>query len=112
MDRCIEEMYKNKPYGLYKYGYVEDLESITARDLYHTYLDIIKTAKMDIFVSGKLDIAKVQEMAQTQEAIQNLTGRKADFIKNKTLENIQTPQEITEKMDITQGKLVMRTKCC
>ncbi len=112
MDRCIEEMYKNKPYGLYKYGYVEDLESITASDLYHTYLDIIKTAKMDIFVSGKLDIAKVQEMAQTQEAIQNLTGRKADFIKNKTLENIQTPQEITEKMDITQGKLVMRTKCC
>ena len=25
LDRCIEEMYKNKPYGLYKYGYVEDL---------------------------------------------------------------------------------------
>ena len=24
-DRCIEEMYKDKPYGLYKYGYVEDL---------------------------------------------------------------------------------------
>ena len=24
-DRCIEEMYKDKPYGLYKYGYIEDL---------------------------------------------------------------------------------------
>ena len=25
-DRCIEEMFKDKPYGLYKYGYIEDLE--------------------------------------------------------------------------------------
>lgn len=29
LDRCIEEMFKNEPYGLYKYGYVEDLEQIT-----------------------------------------------------------------------------------
>ena len=33
-DRCLEEMYKNKPYGLYKYGYIEDLEKITAESLY------------------------------------------------------------------------------
>ena len=32
MDRCIEEMYKNKAYGLYKYGYIEDLEKITAEE--------------------------------------------------------------------------------
>ena len=25
-ERCIEEMFKDEPYGLYKYGYVEDLE--------------------------------------------------------------------------------------
>ena len=25
LDRCIEEMYKNQPYGLYKYGYIEDM---------------------------------------------------------------------------------------
>ena len=28
MDRCIEEMYKENNFGLYKYGYVEDLENI------------------------------------------------------------------------------------
>lgn len=31
LERCIEEMYKDKPYGLYKYGYIEDLEKIDAR---------------------------------------------------------------------------------
>ena len=28
--RCVEEMYKEEPYGLYKFGYVEDLEKIEA----------------------------------------------------------------------------------
>ena len=32
-DRCIEEMYKDKPYGIYKYGYIENLEKITAENL-------------------------------------------------------------------------------
>ena len=34
MDRCIEEMYKDKPFGLYKFGYIEDLESINSKNLY------------------------------------------------------------------------------
>ena len=29
-DRCTEEMYKNEPYGLYKFGYVVDLDKINA----------------------------------------------------------------------------------
>ena len=32
LDRCIEEMYKNEPYGLYKFGYVEDLDKINEKD--------------------------------------------------------------------------------
>ena len=36
IDRCIEEMYKDKPFGLYKFGYVEDLEKIdTESETYH-----------------------------------------------------------------------------
>ena len=47
-DRCIEEMYKNEPYGLYKYGYIEDLENINSQNLYEYYLELIKTVKIDI----------------------------------------------------------------
>ena len=53
-DRCIEEMYKNQPYGLYKYGYIEDLERITAQDLYKYYQSMIAECKIDIFVSGDI----------------------------------------------------------
>ena len=97
LERCIEEMYKNKPYGLYKYGYVEDLENINSQNLYETYIQTIKNAKIDIFVSGKIE----------NEQINRLDDRKTDFIKNEQIEKNKTPNEITEELNITQGKLVM-----
>ena len=33
-NRCIEEMYKNSPYGIYKFGSIEELEKITNEELY------------------------------------------------------------------------------
>ena len=54
-DRCIEEMYKDKPYGLYKYGYIEDLEKITAQELYDYYEEMKSKCKIDIFVSGNIN---------------------------------------------------------
>src|SRR5699024_9530785 len=54
-DRCIEEMFKNKPYGLYKFGYVEDIEKITPEQLYDYYKKLISNCKIDIFCSGSLN---------------------------------------------------------
>ena len=34
IDRCIEEMYGEKAFGLYKFGYVEDLNNIDEKELY------------------------------------------------------------------------------
>jgi predicted Zn-dependent peptidase len=106
LDRCIEEMYKNAPYGLYKYGYVEDLEKIDAKQLYEAYINITKTAKIDIFVSGKIENEEIKNIVSKNEKIIKLQERKAEFIKNNTSENVEKPKEIIEKMDITQGKLI------
>ncbi len=107
LERCIEEMYKNKPYGLYKYGYVEDLEGINSQNLYETYMETIKKAKIDIFVSGKIENENVKEIILQNEQIKNLQNRQTNFIKNDVVEGLKTPNEIVEKLDITQGKLVM-----
>ncbi|MBO5479188.1 MAG: insulinase family protein [Clostridia bacterium] len=108
LDRCIEEMYQNKPYGLYKYGYVEDIEAIDEKELYNTYQQILQTAKIDIFVSGKVENKDVQNIIYENESIKGLKERKIDFMKNETIENQEKPKEIMESMNITQGKLVMR----
>ena len=105
-DRCIEEMYKDKPYGLYKYGYIEDLEQITAQDLYNYYQTMIAECKIDIFVSG--NIGEVQEIVKQNENIQKLQEREPNY----KINNVEPKEEVEEKevieeMEVTQGKLTI-----
>ena len=105
LERCVEEMYKNKAYGLYKYGYIEDLEKITAEDLYNYYKEMISKCKIDIFVSGNLPENTI-EMVERNENIQKLKDRKRE-LKDEEKNKIQEEKTITESMEITQGKLVI-----
>ena len=111
-NRCIEEMYNNKPYGLYKYGYVEDLDKIDNTNLYNQYKMLINTAKIDIFVSGNINKKEILDIITSNENINKLQPRNNPYIisKNEKNENTQSkPQVIEEKMDVTQGKLVIGT---
>ena len=104
--RCIEEMYKEKPYGLYKYGYVEDLEKIDSKNLYEAYLDLIKTCKIDIFVSGDFDEKTLEEKVKSNQQISKLEPRKVEYL-NEESESSNTQEEniVRENMQISQGKL-------
>ena len=81
-DRCIEEMFKDKPYGLYKYGYIEDLEKITPEELYNYYKTLIDNCKIDIFYSGTIDKEKVKQTIEQNENIKKLNARKPEYIVN------------------------------
>ncbi len=108
MDRCIEEMYKDSPFGLYKLGYIEDLKNIDGKNLYLYYQELIKTCKIDIFVSGQIEDSMVEEL-QNNENIEKLQERIPKFVLPKEL-NKQLPKEekvVTESMEVTQGKLVL-----
>jgi predicted Zn-dependent peptidase len=106
LERCVEEMYKNTPYGLYKYGYIEDLEKINSQDLYEIYKNIIKNAKIDIFVSGKVENESIKKIICENELIKSMPERTIDFIKKDIPKNVTEPKEIVEKMEVTQGKLI------
>jgi len=110
LNRCIEEMYKDKPYGLYKYGYVEDLDKINSENLYNYYLEVINTSKIDIFVSGELKKEDIINVVKSNENIKKLKERQPKYIVNneqtEDKEEIQE-KEIQDKMDIGQGKLVI-----
>ena len=108
-DRCIEEMYKNEPYGLYKYGYIEDLDKIDAKNLYEYYQELIKTAKIDIFVSGDLDENIINEIKEN-EIIQAIAEREPQYNVNKEnagKRKIEEPKTVAESMQIAQGKLII-----
>lgn len=106
LERCIEEMYKGKPYGLYKYGYIEDLENITAKELYNHYLEVIKTCKIDIFASGELEDNIIDDVKNNKEII-NLNARDINIKSEDKKEKVNEVKIINDSMDVTQGKLVI-----
>ena len=107
--RCVEEMFKDKAEGLYKYGYVEDLENINAKNLYEYYKELIDTCKIDIFVSGKLENTNIEQLIEQDQNLSNLKEREPKYNINKPEEKnpIQEVNNVEEKLDVTQGKLVI-----
>lgn len=107
LDRCIEEMYKNESFGLYKFGYVEDLKDINEKNLYEYYLELIKTCKIDIYISGIVD-ENIHNIIKQNENIEKLEERKPDFKEFELVkkEN-EEAKEIQESMEVTQGKLII-----
>lgn len=105
-ERCIEEMYKNESFGLYKYGYVEDLENIDAKNLYKYYKKMISTCKIDIFISGNVD-EQTAEILKENENIKKLQERKPKTTFEVSKKEKVEEKEIIEQMDVTQGKIVI-----
>ena len=97
-------MYKDKPFGLYKYGYIEDLDKIDEKNLYNNYKKIINEAKIDIFVSGNFEtdeiINKIREnenikKLQEREDKHNLNSEETERKEKVEINNIQTNEEVS-----------------
>lgn len=106
--RCIEEMFEKKEYGIYVYGYAQDLEKITTKKVYAQYVNILKTAKIDIFVYTNEDEDRVIELFKNYFKNDYLSERN-NIYEVKNCSPIQKGEEkiVNEKLDINQGKLVI-----
>lgn len=107
LDRCIEEMYKEQPYGLYKYGYVEDIKDINEKNLYEYYQRLVNECKIDIFVSGIID-EKTENIIKNNENIIKLKDRVPQYNETEIIaKRSQKENDVQESMDVTQGKLII-----
>ena len=109
LERCVEEIYGEEPYSLYKYGKVEDLNNINETNLFDHYKRLIQEAKIDIYISGEVD-EKILEKILQNDNMKKLEDRTPNYIVNNI--DIRKKQEknekqVEEKMDITQGKVVI-----
>lgn len=108
---CIEKMYNKKGFGLYKYGYLEDLEKITLESISETYKSLIAYSKIDIFVSGEFEVEEVKNIVLNNENILKLEARKPNYIKMNPIEEVKEKVEnisvYKEKLNVNQGKLIL-----
>lgn len=110
-DKIINIMYNDCGYGIKRNGYIEDLDNIDGKNLYERYKEIIKNGKIDIFVSGSIDNKDIKDYVLNNEYINKLEPRDDSMylndITSEEKEDVIEVKEVEEKMDVTQGKLVV-----
>ncbi len=104
--RCVEEMCQNEPFGLLGDGYEADLPSITPKNCYSRYKDILESSPMDFVVMGDLEPKAIEE-AITQLFPTQDRGHVLSIPLPSPVYNPGQPKTITEEMGISQCKLVV-----
>lgn len=103
--RLQEEMCKDEPYGINPLGYIEELEKINADTLYSHYKKILEESRIDIIFSGNFD-SEAAKLAACGFAA-NLGERDGISVSEVHPQKTGEVKSITDKMDVTQGKLCM-----
>ena len=100
--RLMETMCKDDPFGIPRLGRVKDARQVTADALYAHYQKILKESRIDLFYVGPQPVDQVAALLKPLFA-----PLERSFVPLPA----QTPfrggqgQDITETMDVTQGKL-------
>lgn len=104
--RLIEEMYKDSPYGISKCGKESDVAALSGKELFDCWRELIESAFIRInVISSALPNNLFQNISNRFSIIErkNITDCKRHS-KTKACDKIN---EVTERLDVNQGKLVM-----
>lgn len=108
--KCREAMFGKDGYGMFEAGYAEDLDEITPQSLYKFYCDVLKNAKIDIFISGTLDEASISETERILGSA--FEPREANYIGTLIASSDDVSlKNVTEDADVVQSKLCMGMRC-
>ena len=114
LQRCTELMFPDEPYGLSEIGDLEQLDQITNAELFAHYQNLLQTAQMVVFLSGRFDESIENEFVQILKTKlrRDVTAKELGRIKCK--EGFSAAEsggekafEFIEEMDVTQGKLTI-----
>ncbi|XXL40248.1 EF-P 5-aminopentanol modification-associated protein YfmF [Bacillus velezensis] len=99
--RLIQEMCKNEPYSLHVNGEIDDVDAITAEQLYETYRHAIQKDQLDLYVVGDVDRKQVQ--AAIEQYFHTEERTLEAFVNNHAEQ--PEPKEVIDEEDVKQGKL-------
>ncbi len=104
LNRCISFMCENELYGKGRFGTVEEIEAVTAEDVFKAWKNLLETAIIQITVVGSADYGEISRI---------FSEKFADIQRNPVeINTVFVPEcaesrRFEEKFPVNQGKLVM-----
>lgn len=105
VEHCLELMCKDEPFGVYEYGSVQAVDAINPGDLYRHYVKMLETLPMSVYITGNISGESIRKMAEKLAQIRRTAIKKLD--RPPVGKKVEKLNEISEKMNVTQGKLSM-----
>ena len=105
VERCIETMFEGENYAISKLGTQEGIDKITADNLKKHYENIITSSVIDIYICGDADANALAEKIKKYTG--KIAFKNADIPKTEIYVPKNEVKNITDKMDVVQGKLCM-----
>lgn len=101
--RCQEEMCRGEAFAISRLGTVEGINGINAKSLYNYYKKIITSSFIDIYVCGDADINSIKEKISGK--VNEMSFESAQIPKTEILSADREVNNVTDKMDVVQGKM-------
>ena len=104
--RLLREMCDGEPYGISRLGDEAGAEKLQMPKLHALYGELLATARLELFYCGSAERERVEEaISRAFAPLQR--GRVVPPVIAEKKNAPETPREITERMDVTQGRLSM-----
>lgn len=102
-EKCFEVMCSEEPFGIFEYGFVEDLNAIDEKALYRHYQYFLESLPMDVYITGPVEESSIKRM------LDKLAGMKRTAVKKMEKEiihkEVSEVRNVVERMSVNQGKL-------
>ncbi|MEG1448754.1 MAG: insulinase family protein, partial [Oscillospiraceae bacterium] len=108
--KCRSEMLKGKRSAIKKYGTEETANLVTAENAKEAYDNMISGARIEIMFVGSEEPQNLDSLFA--DKFKSIKRNPVQYEKEQTNYEVTKTNEITEEMDITQGKLVLGMKLC
>lgn len=105
MMQLLASMCAEERYGVPRLGNVEDVEKITPESLWQHYQELLHTAPVEIFYAGRRSAQEVADCFRKAFAERKTVEKQA--LETHVIRRAESVREISEVLDVTQGKLVM-----
>lgn len=107
--RLIEEMFRNDPYGVPRYGSRESVERLTGEELYRAWQELISSARVSVNVIGPDSPKSLFEAVRERFlAVDRVPVADLSTLPAAACEEVRT---VSETMQVAQGKMVMGFTC-
>lgn len=107
MQRLLQEMCKEEPYGVDTLGSEKTMRAVTAQDAWEAYQDLLKRAPLHLFYCGTAPADEVGKALESMARRVVELQEKTEVLSCRVWARPQREETVVEPMDVTQGKLVM-----